>query len=184
MKEISLFILDIAGNSLRARARNITLLIEETDDRLTFSVTDDGCGMDEAFLARVTDPFSTTRTTRKVGLGIPFLKMQAELTGGSFSIRSKSEKEHDDHGTTTTATFVKTSIDAVPLGDIVDTVCTFVHSLGNIELTYIHRYPGGEVRLATPDLREVLGEDIPLSNPDVLMWIRQYLTESYVGYPY
>ena len=184
MKELSLFVLDIAGNSIRAKAKHIHLTLAEDEEKIVFSITDDGCGMDDALLSRVTDPFATTRTTRKVGLGIPFLKMQAELTGGSFSIRSKSKEEYTDHGTTTTATFMKGSIDCVPLGDMVETICTLIHGMGEIELTYEHKTPRGDVRLSTEELREVLGDDIPLSAPEVLSWIRGFLSESYaeIGY--
>lgn len=181
MKEISLFILDIAGNSIRAKATEILLRLTETSDTLSFSITDNGCGMKADFLARVTDPFSTTRTTRKVGLGIPFLKMQAELTGGTFSIRSKSEEEYADHGTTTSATFHKDSIDYVPMGDIVETICTLIHGMGNIDLEFRHETEGGEVTLSTKELRSILGEDVPLSEPEVIAWIREYLKEAYAA---
>ena len=181
MKENSLFILDIAGNSIRAKATEIKLLLKESQSELAFSISDNGCGMRADFLKTVTDPFSTTRTTRKVGLGIPFLKMQAELTGGSFSIVSKSEEEHTDHGTTTTATFRKDSIDFVPMGDIVETLCTLIHGLGSIDLEFKHIIGEGEVTLSTRDLRMVLGEDVPLSEPDVISWIREYLKEAYAS---
>ena len=180
MKEISLFILDIAGNSIRANASHIVLHLQENDTQLSFSITDDGCGMDADFLAKVTDPFSTTRTTRKVGLGIPFLKMQAELTGGSFSITSKSEKEFpEEHGTTTYASFMKGSIDYVPLGDIVETVCTLIHGMGSMDLEFTHVIGEREVTLNTAELRQILGEDVPLSEPEVMNWICQYLLEAY-----
>ena len=180
MKEISLFILDIAGNSIRAKATVMKLTILEDDASLTFSIEDDGCGMDADFLARVTDPFSTTRTTRKVGLGIPFLKMQAELTGGAFSITSKSEREHpEDHGTTTTATFMKNSVDYVPLGDIVETVCTLIHGMGSIDLEFLHRVGEREIALNSAELRQILGDDVKLSEPEVIDWIRQFLADSY-----
>ena len=181
MKELSLYALDIATNSIRANAANIALVIEEDDDRILIRITDDGCGLDEEFLARVTDPFATTRTTSRVGLGIPFFKMQAELTGGSFSITSKSEKVHQDHGTTTQAVFCKDNIDCVPLGNMIDTVCTLIHGMGSIDLLYTHTTPQGEVKLSTKELKEVLGDDIPLSSPEVLAWIREYLTESYAS---
>ena len=180
MKEISLFILDIAGNSIRANASRMKLVLRESDSQFSFSITDNGCGMDADFLAKVTDPFSTTRTTRKVGLGIPFLKMQAELTGGNFSIISKSEREHpEEHGTTTSATFLKGSIDYVPLGDIVETVCTLIHGMKNMDLEFQHFIGDKEVSLNTAELRQILGDDVPLSEPDVLNWIRQYLLEAY-----
>ncbi len=180
MKEISLFILDIAGNSIRAKASNMKIAICENDEILSFSISDNGCGMDEDFLARVTDPFSTTRTTRKVGLGIPFLKMQAELTGGSFSITSKSEREYpEEHGTTTSATFMKGSIDYVPLGDIVETICTLIHGMGDMNLEFQHLVGNREVTLNTVELRQILGDDVPLSEPEVIDWIRQFLLGSY-----
>ena len=89
MKELSLNILDIAENSLKAGATLVGIDVTEEKDTLTVTVSDNGCGMTEEFLKTVTDPFSTTRTTRKVGLGIPLLKMEAEQTGGSFSIMSR-----------------------------------------------------------------------------------------------
>ena len=110
MKELSLNILDIAQNSIRARATLVEITLEESDETLTVTVKDDGCGMKEDFLRRVTDPFATTRTTRKVGLGLPFFKMEAEMTGGSLEIHSKSEEEYEDHGTVVTARFFKNHI--------------------------------------------------------------------------
>ena len=88
MKELSLNILDIAKNSVKAKAENILIKLDETDETLTLTIKDDGCGMSEEMLARVNDPFCTTRTTRKVGMGIPLFKMAAEMTGGSFNISS------------------------------------------------------------------------------------------------
>ena len=86
MKELSLNILDIAENSLKAGATLVGIDVTEEKETLTVTVSDNGCGMTEEFLKTVTDPFSTTRTTRKVGLGIPLLKMEAEQTGGSLNI--------------------------------------------------------------------------------------------------
>ena len=120
MKELSLNILDIAQNSIKAGAAHIDITITEDAETMQILVADDGCGMTEEFVANVTDPFTTTRTTRKVGLGIPFLKMQAEMTGGSFAITSRHESTHpDDHGTETMAVFYKNHI-----GVYVD--CVFV----------------------------------------------------------
>ena len=178
MKEISLYILDIVQNSLKAGAVDIGIFIDETETTLTFSVEDNGCGMSREFLARVTDPFTTTRTTRSVGLGLPLLKMAAELTGGSFSITSRSEKEYADHGTIVTAQFRKDHMDCIPLGDIVETVCTLVNGLGQENILFEHRMPGGEVKLSTAKMREMLG-DIPLGSPEIVNWVREYLKEAY-----
>ena len=103
MKELSLNILDIAMNSVKAEATRIDIEIRETEDELEFSVSDNGYGMSEEMIRRVTDPFCTTRTTRKVGLGIPFLRTaQAEQTGGSISITSRERSKYpNDCGTKT-----------------------------------------------------------------------------------
>ena len=177
MKELSLNILDIAENSVRARADRVWILLDETENDLKITIKDDGCGMSREFLATVTDPFSTTRTTRKVGLGIPFFKMEAEQTGGWFSITS-SQASHD-HGTTTTAFFCKNSIDFIPLGDLVETICTLIMGAPDIDFIFEHKYPGGSTRLYTKEMREVLGDEVPLSDPDVIGWIRGSLRESY-----
>ena len=114
MPEISLNILDVAENSTRADASlvQITVDVQPDADRLTVIITDDGCGMTKEQVERVTDPFYTSRTTRKVGLGVPFFKFAAESTGGSFSIESEPGK-----GTTVTAIFTLNHIDRMPLGD-------------------------------------------------------------------
>ncbi|MBO5111583.1 MAG: sensor histidine kinase [Clostridia bacterium] len=177
MKELSLNVLDIAENSVRAKANHVWILLDETETELQISIRDDGCGMSEDFLARVTDPFSTTRTTRKVGLGIPFFKMEAEQTGGWFRIRSSQDPEN--HGTETTAFFCKNSIDYIPLGDIVETICTLIMGAPAIDFIFEHKYPGGETTLKTSEMREILGEEVPLSSPDVICWVRESLRESY-----
>lgn len=175
MKELSLNILDIAMNSVRAEAKNIEIKIEETDSVMKVVITDDGSGMSEETLKKVTDPFCTTRKTRKVGLGIPFYKLAAEQTGGSFEIRSKMKDETSDiSGTTVIAEFIKTHIDCLPLGDIISTVITLIQGSPEIDFVFIHN----SVRLATKELREVLG-DVPLSSPEVLSWISEYLKEQY-----
>ena len=178
MKELSLNILDIAQNSIKANAALIEIFICETDETLSFTVKDDGKGMTADFLSRVTDTFTTTRTTRKVGLGLPLLKMEAEMTGGSFSIKSKSETEYEDHGTEVFASFNKKSIDYIPLGDIVGTLCVLISGAESVDIEFTHEMPQGKVSLSTKEMREILG-DVPLSSPEVIGWVREYLTENY-----
>ena len=178
MKELSLNILDIAQNSITATAALIEIFICEKDETLSFTVKDDGKGMTADFLSRVTDPFTTTRTTRKVGLGLPLLKMEAEMTGGSFSIKSKSETEYEDHGTEVFASFNKKSIDYIPLGDIVGTLCVLISGAESVDIEFTHEMPQGKVSLSTKEMREILG-DVPLSSPEVIGWVREYLTENY-----
>lgn len=180
MKELSLNILDIAQNSVTARSTLINIEINEHGDEITISVSDNGCGMSSEMLQNVTDPFCTSRTTRKVGMGIPLFKMAAEQTGGSFSIESKSEKDFPlEHGTVTTAHFFKNHIDFTPLGDIINTIVTLIQGMGDIDLVFTHKSEVLDVRLDTRELREILGGDIPLSTPDVLVWITEFLKEKY-----
>ena len=180
MKELSLNILDIAQNSITARASLIRIDLDETPDTLTIRITDNGCGMSREMVFSVTDPFCTTRKTRKVGLGIPFYKLAAEQTGGSLSIESKPEAEYpSDHGTVVTAVFKTDSIDFTPLGDIVSTIGTLIQGMGNIDLIFTHKFGNFTVTLDTTELKETLGSDIPLSTPDVLVWINEFLKEQY-----
>lgn len=179
MKELSLNILDIAQNSVKAGAQNIRIELLEEGDLLTFRIADDGCGMTVDFLSRVLDPFTTTRTTRKVGLGLPLLKMAAEATGGALVISSRDEQSHpEDHGTELEATFYKSHIDCPPLGDIVQTVVLLIQSAPfSPRYVYLHVKNGKESGLDTDELHEQLGPDIPLSEPEVLSFIAEYLGE-------
>ena len=179
MKELSLNILDITENSTKAGAKLIHITITETEETMKISVSDDGCGMMPDFLAEVTNPFTTSRTTRKVGLGIPLLKLAAEQTGGQVSIESKHVSLHpEEHGTTTTALFYKNHLDFTPLGDIVSTITTLVQGHPDVDFVFEHSTKEKSVRLDTKELREVLG-DVPLDSFEVICWIKDYLDEQY-----
>ena len=176
MKELSLNILDIAQNSVKAEAERLDILLDQEGNRLTITIADDGHGMSPEFLASVTDPFTTTRTTRKVGMGLPLFKLAAEQTGGTLQISSKQAEPGDpSHGTTVTATFYTDHMDCAPLGDVTSTIVTLIQGSPQLRLTYIHRADGVEKRLSTDEMREMLGPDIPLSHPEVLSWVRGYL---------
>ena len=183
MKELSLNILDIAQNSVKAGASLIEIRLTETDEILTIEIIDNGCGMSREMLERVTDPFCTSRTTRKVGMGLPLFKMAAEQTGGTLTVASKSQTEFpDEHGTAVKAVFYKNHIDFTPLGDIISSVSTIIQTLkDSTELVFTHRYEsrGLDVSLDTRELRQVLGDGIPLSTPDVILWINEFLKEKY-----
>ncbi|MDR1691827.1 MAG: ATP-binding protein [Oscillospiraceae bacterium] len=171
MKELSLHILDIAMNSVKAGASLIEITLTEAGGVLTVTVRDDGAGMTPEFLATVTDPFTTTRTTRKVGLGIPLLKLAAEQTGGTFAIESAPGA-----GTTVTTAFHTGHMDNPPLGDIAGSVMSLIQGSPDIDVVYTHSAPAGEASLDTRVLREALG-GIPLESPDVLLWIQQTIEE-------
>ncbi len=178
MDELSLYVLDITMNSVRAGATEISVTLTQDDEYLTFSVTDNGCGMTKEQVEKLSNPFFTTRTTRKVGLGIPFLKMIAEMSGGDVKIESVSEKESENHGTTTTARFGLNHIDSLPLGDMVETVKTLIQGAPDINFIYKHKTPKGEVSLCCSELKSVLG-DISLAEPEIIAWIDGYLKEQY-----
>lgn len=180
MKELSLNVLDIVENSVKAGASLIRILLDEDDELLTLRVEDNGCGMREEILRGVINPFYTTRTTRKVGMGIPLLKLAAEQTGGEVSMTSRHESEYPDtHGTEVTARFYKQHIDFTPMGDIVSTVTTLIQGSPDIDFEFHHQSPECCVEMDTRQLREVLGEEIPLNSPEILRWIREYLNEQY-----
>ena len=171
MKEISLNILDITENSTKAKATLTKILLDETEDILTLRIEDNGTGMTREILEGVENPFTTTRTTRKVGLGIPFLKLQAEMTGGSFEISSRHIDEFpESHGTEVKAVFNKNHIDFTPLGDIVATIITLIQGHPDTDFLYLHNVKGKEVGVDTRDLRAQLG-DIPLNEYEVIQWV-------------
>ncbi len=179
MKELSLNILDIVENSVKAKATLTEILIEEKDERLILTIKDDGCGMTEEVLKTVTDPFYTTRTTRKVGLGLPLLKLEAEMTGGSMEVESTHisvDSEH--HGTTVSAVFYENHIDCVPLGDTVETIATLIQGHPDTDFLFVHSFDDKEVRLDTRELREVL-EGVPLNTYEVIKWIKEFIKEQY-----
>lgn len=174
MTELSLNVLDVAENSTRAKASlvQITVDADTAADRLSITIADDGCGMTPEQVAQVTDPFFTSRTTRKVGLGVPFFKYAAEAAGGSFSIESQPGV-----GTTVIASFVLSHIDRMPLGDITSTIHTLVVYHPETDFLYEYRYNGRSFVLDTREFKEVL-EGVPFDTPEISQYIKDYLTEN------
>lgn len=174
MRELSLNVMDVAQNSITAGASLIEIRVEEDRQKgeLVISILDNGKGMSKEQVRRVVDPFFTTRTTRKVGLGVPLFKMEAEMTGGDFSVRSELGK-----GTEVRARFITTHVDMIPLGNINDTMVLLISCNPDRDFLFIHQIDGKKLELDTRQLRQVLGEDVPLNEPDVVQWIRGYLQE-------
>lgn len=181
MKELSLNVLDIAKNSVTAGASLVQITVDQTPHCLTITIADDGCGMTPEFLARVTDPFTTTRTTRKVGMGIPLLKMAAEMSGGGLSIQSQPGQ-----GTTTTAWFDPASIDTPPMGDLTGSILTLIQGSPEIDFLFTHRVTAaggsGEYSLDTRQIRQIM-EGVPLNAPELLAWLGEYLAENETALP-
>ena len=174
MPEIALNILDVAENSIRAKASlvEISVSVRPKEDRMEVIIRDNGCGMDTEQVKKVQDPFFTTRKTRKVGLGVPFFKQAAEYTGGTFSITSEKGK-----GTQVYASFVLSSIDRMPLGDISGTIHTLVVFHPDRDFIYRYIYDDKSFVLDTREMREILG-DISFREPEVSSFLSEYLTEN------
>lgn len=172
MKELSLNILDVAKNSVKAGATRIVIRIVEQGGWRTLSIIDNGCGMPPELLSTVTDPFTTTRTTRPVGMGLPLLKLAAEQTGGDLTIESSVVPPT---GTSVIARFRMDHLDCVPVGDYAGSVVTLIQGSPDIDFLFEYLRPAGDVMLDTVEVRAVLGPEIPLNTPDVLMWIQSNL---------
>ena len=180
MKELSLNILDIVENSVKAGASLTEISIIEDEETLTLSVKDNGCGMSDDTVRSVIDPFYTTRTTRKVGLGIPLLKMAAEQTGGGIEITSRQKDGNSlAHGTEIKASFYKNHLDFTPLGDVISTMQTLIQGHPEVDFIFIHDSNDRNVQMDTRQMREILGEEVPLNSYEIIAWIGDFLREQY-----
>lgn len=177
MRELALNILDISENSLAAGAKliEISLTADFAKDRMKIEIKDDGCGMDADTLSRVTDPFTTSRTTRSVGMGLPLFKFSAESAGGSFHIESEKGK-----GTSVTAEYRISHIDRMPLGDFGGVVLQLVTMNKGVDFRV---FVGDGERSGVLDTREVRGVlgDIPLDAPEVRAFLKDYIQENLVS---
>lgn len=172
MRELSLNILDITENSLKAKATVVKIDVTVQKNLLTIAIADNGCGMTAEFLAKVTDPYTTTRTTRKVGLGIPLIKMEAEMSGGSFDIQSTVGV-----GTTVTTTFAVDHIDRPPLGDVGETIMTLLSELNSTRIVFSYSANGQSFDFDTLELQQQL-DGIPLDTPEILQFVKQMINEN------
>ena len=172
--EISLNVLDIAQNSIKAGATLVEIEVVRMRDEnlMTLTINDNGCGMDEEQLEHVIDPFFTSRSTRKIGLGVPFLKQAAEASGGSFSISSEKGV-----GTWVKATFHTDHIDCMPLGDIGSTIFSLVTINEQLDFVYTYRVDQKQFTLDTREIREILG-NVSFQSAEVTSFLREYLSEN------
>ena len=173
MRDLSLHLLDLAQNSVRAGAATVCLkVLLAGDGVLSLIIEDDGCGMSEELLARVQSPFATTRTTRKVGLGIPMMAENCRLAGGDLHLESQPGK-----GTRLTATMNTASIDCLPLGDLAGTVTALVSANPDGPDFILHCLsPKGEMQFDTREIRQAL-QGVPLNEPEIITWMMESLQE-------
>ena len=176
MNELSLYILDLVQNSVTAGAKHISIVItiDTAADRLTIVIQDDGCGMSEELLSKVTSPFTTTRTTRKVGLGIPMIMQLCQMCEGHFDIQSEVGR-----GTVLTLGFPLAHVDLPPMGSLPETMLTLVNGTPEgIEFKLVYTVDENSFDFDTEEVRQMLGSDVPLNTPEVLGWIRDYIKEN------
>ncbi len=173
MRELSLNILDIAQNSISAGASLIEIEVSEDTVKKTLliGIYDDGCGMTQEQVTNVLDPFYTTRTTRKVGMGVPLFKLAAEQTGGGLKIESEKGK-----GTRVQALFKTDSIDFTPLGDVASTLVVLITMNTDRDFIYTRSRNGESFVLSTAEMKAILGE-VPLNEPEVAQWMKDYINE-------
>ena len=175
MKDISLHLLDIVRNSIVANSSLISVeIIENLNlDYLTLIITDNGKGMDKLTLEKVLDPFFTTRTTRKVGLGLSLLKANCLNTGGDLHIESELS-----NGTKVTATFIHSNIDRPPLGDIPQTILTILMSEENFDLNLTYSYNSKLFTFSTIEIKDLLGGNVNYRDYQISSWIEEYICEN------
>ncbi|HAI21308.1 MAG TPA: ATP-binding protein [Clostridiales bacterium UBA8153] len=173
MEELALHVLDLIQNSLEAGARHLVLTVVEDRAQgvLTVQLLDDGRGMEAATQQRVFDPFFTSRTTRRVGLGLPLLRATAEATGGLAELASRPGE-----GTRVQVVVYTRHIDCPPLGDLALTVAVSVAANPQVEFCYTHTVDGRSMEFDTAELRSQLAE-VPLSDPAVYQWMLAFLRE-------
>ncbi|MDD3249610.1 MAG: sensor histidine kinase [Smithellaceae bacterium] len=166
-------ILDIAENSVRAGAKLISIFIEEDspDDLLTLKITDDGHGMAKDVLQKSLNPFYTTKTVRRVGLGLPLLRDAAQRSGGTFQLKSEKNR-----GTTVKAVFGLHHLDRQPLGAIINTIIILIISNSDIDFFYKHRHNDRQFEMDTRKIRKEI-EDIPINHPEIIKYIRGAMEE-------
>jgi anti-sigma regulatory factor (Ser/Thr protein kinase) len=176
LREIALHIMDIMQNSAAAKASmiRVSLAADPQAGTLTAMIEDNGCGMDSELLETVTDPFSTTRTTRRVGLGIPLLKASCERSGGSFDIASVKGK-----GTTVTAVFAADHIDRPVLGDLAGVITDMAASMPEADIQLRLECGERQFGFSSAEAARMLG-DVPLSEFSVVKWLREYINEGII----
>ena len=172
VQDLSLHILDIVENSLAAGAGRVEIRIEEDlrADRMVLEIIDDGCGMDETMVKQALDPFFTTKTVRRVGLGLPLLAEACRICDGELCLQSCPGE-----GTTVKATFQHSHIDRKPLGQMGDTLITLIVGHPEVDLRYEHRKGGKVFSLDTREIKSDLG-DVPLNAPQVVSALRTLIS--------
>lgn len=174
MKDLATHILDIAENAVNAGSGNVWIhvLNAQKESKYGIVIQDDGSGMDEATLCRATDPYFTSRKTRKVGMGLPLFKQNAERTDGCCNLYSEPGK-----GTKVEAVFNTHHLDCPPEGDLADIFVFLLFSHPSIDFTMEYRTDNGEYKISSKEIREVLGET-PISHSEIRNYLHEMIGEN------
>lgn len=177
MNDLSLYLLDIAQNSIAAKASIIEISIEENtkNNLLSLMIKDNGSGMSSEVLSQVTDPFFTTRNTRTVGLGIPFLKMVTNLSDGDLTIESTLGM-----GTIIQATFQLNHINTPPLGAIEDTLFILMIHPELKDLKYKHVVDDSPFTFDLGTIYSIL-DGVPLTEPSIMSYLKSYIKDNIIN---
>lgn len=173
MEDLAMHILEILMNSIGAKAGRILLKIRESvkDNIIEIIVTDNGSGMSEEMVKTVADPFTTTRKTRKIGMGVAFMKGLTEQCGGTFGITSRPGE-----GTEVKASIVRDHIDAPPTGDLGQMMMYAIQADETIDFEMIYETDSDQFVFKSSEIREML-EGVSLLEPEILLWIKEYINE-------
>jgi anti-sigma regulatory factor (Ser/Thr protein kinase) len=174
VEDLSLHILDIVENAIRAQAQHVRITVREdrAHDLVTIEIEDDGAGMTEDFKSKVLDPFTTTKKTSRIGLGLPLFEQAAKMCDGDFSIFSEKGT-----GTKVHATFRYSHIDRKPMGKMSHTLLTLIAGNPAIDISYTHTCENTTVHFDTQEWKREL-DGVPINNPEVLRLIKKELVEN------
>ncbi|TCT14981.1 histidine kinase/DNA gyrase B/HSP90-like ATPase [Natranaerovirga pectinivora] len=175
MKEISMHITDIVSNSVRAKANNITVEVVEDliNNLLKVIIMDDGIGIDDELILTIKDPFVTSRTLRKIGLGIPLFDQTCNQCNGNLVIQSKKNQ-----GTKITASMAYNHIDRPPLGDLPTSIAGIIISMDKSNFSYRHLYNNKKFEITSKEIYEILGNELSINNPKIYLWLKEYIKEN------
>ena len=174
MKELSMHVYDLMENSTAANSTLVELTIRDSlkDNVYAFTIKDNGKGMTPEFLAKVTDPWTTSRTTRKVGLGLPLIKMNTENAGGGMKIESEVGK-----GTVLNFWFQHDHLDRPPMGDLAGSLVMLFSAHEDIRFIYKHITDDGEFVFDTDEIKEAL-DGMPMNDIHIMQYLKEMIQEN------
>lgn len=174
MQNLSMHVLDIAANSVRAKATKVSVAVVDSElrNQIKITVSDNGCGMNEEMCRKVQDPFFTSRTTRKIGLGVPFFKELSEQCGGEFSLKSK-----EGAGTEISASMQRDHWDTPPMGDIGDAVMIAATTDCSVHFIFTYQNDAGCFVFDTDEIKVILGDEVSIADAEIMLWCKDYINQ-------